>query len=360
MSHTASCCITRCLFHFAILRAAKPKLLPVVCLQTVTIGGAPCGLLVIGGSLQRIINSELIESPTSLSCTLPRGVGLAIPIVIQVAGLTSPVYNLLGYAQPEISRLNHDDCTVSSDLIHLENCPRAGGGLLTITGRNFGFSGAVSIVGSRVCANPVQPTSLEIICELPSGQFPGEAVFIIQSGGALSSGEAYISYVQCPPGTYNTASDFACIPCNDGFVSTSSGQYSCQSCVQGTFSNVDRHVCEDCPAGTFSLAAQTGCSACSAGEYSLPRAGSCIQCLPGSFSNRSSSSSCTDCAVGFYASQNGATVCSQCVRGMYASVSQTSTCLLCKEGYYSSSLGSSSCDACPTGFFQSAAGSGML
>ncbi len=73
---------------------------------------------------------------------LPAGTGLEVNVLITVpAGntlLQSDPRPWVGYAGPIITHLFHANCTFhSSGLI---NCPRAGGGLVTITGSNFGQS----------------------------------------------------------------------------------------------------------------------------------------------------------------------------------------------------------------------------
>jgi hypothetical protein len=84
------------------------------------------------------------------------------------------------------------------------DCPRAGQQRITITGRNFGQSGAVALVGSSLCTNVQQPLAQNphrvLMCTIPAAitrfSIIDLPILVIQSGG-LSTGLVSVSYRQC-------------------------------------------------------------------------------------------------------------------------------------------------------------------
>ena len=69
-------------------------------------------------------------------------------------------YTLVNYAPPNITGISHVDCTAdSNDALFLSDCPRVGGGVLTISGTNFGTNAAV-MIGSMMCGNVISYRSL--------------------------------------------------------------------------------------------------------------------------------------------------------------------------------------------------------
>ena len=85
------------------------------------------------------------------------------------------------------------------------DCPRLGGGVLTIRGTGFGFVGAAVLIGSSAC--PLYSLQLDSVltCTLPAGAVPNAPVLVVQNGGALNANVASLGYQQCEPGPQSLA-----------------------------------------------------------------------------------------------------------------------------------------------------------
>ena len=171
-----------------------------------------------------------------------------------------------GYAGPNISAISHSDCipeqlddlnentTESTASAVLQECPRYGGGLLTIIGDNLGIEGAVVLIGTGICSALTHNTpSTLVTCELPPGTGLGLGVTFIQNGGALSVGQALISFQQCQPGFYQVGNEQNCSACDEGSVTVTEGQLICEVCAGGTYSNEAQDACEPCLAVSIPL-----------------------------------------------------------------------------------------------------------
>ena len=122
---------------------------------------------------------------------LPAGQGANIPIKLTtVAGKSSTVTSstVVSYYTPTIS-------SISPSTVATLN-----GGLLTITGTNFGTSGNqnVTIGGTLTCSNPVysqvaSPSTSDMIkCTIPQGQ--GTGLSVVVTTGGQSSNPQFLSY----------------------------------------------------------------------------------------------------------------------------------------------------------------------
>ena len=92
--------------------------------------------------------------------------------------------------------------------------------------------------------------STEVTCELPSGTGLGQGVTFIQNGGAISVGQALVSFRQCQPGFYQVARELNCSACDEGSVTATAGQFECEECAGGTYSNEAHDACVNCDAVT--------------------------------------------------------------------------------------------------------------
>ena len=153
-------------------------------LQEVEVAGTACTDVVLS-----------TPSYESLTCVLPSGVGLTVDVVVMMRvsdfeTLQSLQTPLLGYAAPSVFTLQHPDCSPSIPSPTLVNCPRSGGGRITINGTNFGGSGAVVLIGNTVCADLVHMSMVpqsELQCDLPEGSAGDYPLVLIQSGGAVAA-----------------------------------------------------------------------------------------------------------------------------------------------------------------------------
>jgi len=224
---------------------------------------------------------------------------------------------------------------ISSNSAALTECPRAGGGILTITGTNFGEDDALVLVGANVCSSSgyeQENDSTTIKCRLPIGSNVFTGVLVIQKGGQVSSSEATISYTQCAPGTFQSGVLTNCLSCSTGRYSQSPGLLQCDNCPAGTYaSDEGLSSCTACLPGRYlGLAGQdgpVGCYECPVGKFAAAQeASECISCSGSRFIHTTSSSTCLDCPafaltyVNETSSENGPT-------------SSSFTCM-CTPGYY--------------------------
>jgi hypothetical protein len=317
----------------------------------VVFDGLTCGSLVVLG---QPYNS------TELSCVLPPGTGLVVSVVasLRVSGVipfSSQSYDLLGYAGPRILQLSHAGCNVDvgTDPFSLSDCPRNGGGTLSIVGTNLGAHNALVLVGAQICFN-VQHTvpDTEITCTLPSGSSLSVPLIFIQFKGAMSLHDALISFTPCPPGTYQRGTEVSCLPCPIGTSSNSPGLLFCSACPAGTFQTAGFDDCERCFAGQYSLGETSVCSSCQPGRYSGDRAALCLDCPPGTFQNLAAQSLCLSCAAGKHQNQIGSSVCLNCVSGTFSSASGQANCAMCDLGEMQPDPGATACVSCDYGKFK--------
>ena len=175
---------------------------------------------------------------------------------------SNPV-NMVTYVYPRISRLEHSDCETESDNI-LVNCPRSGGGILTVTGTDFGLDGAVILVGASICEISNHVSDTEVQCVLPAGFQMNIGVIFIQSGGATSNDDAFVSWVPCPGNAENF--NGSC-QCNFNYFNMSREQFSqvypedftTYSAIYSDTSNLFNLWCGEAPLGGD--ASQRGSSA---------------------------------------------------------------------------------------------------
>jgi len=138
----------------------------------------------------------------------------------------------------------------------------------------------------------------------PSGCFLHSVNFGLRfntgnSNVGCTSDDKCLCTLTCPPGTYQDQS----------------GQSSCKTCAQDTYSTVGASSCAytatTCPAGTYASGTATVCNSCASGQYSIAGADSC-------------SYNATTCPVGTYAS--GTAACDSCPTGKYQNEEGKASC----------------------------------
>jgi hypothetical protein len=205
---------------------------------------------------------------TTLLCILPAGVGALQSVAVNVGPLFSQDKQLLSYAQPFISTITGCPLAVGNAST---NCARQGTTTITITGTNFGSSGALVLVGGIACTNVIHSSSTPhevVTCQMPSGTGTNVIVLLLQGGGQVSSNYGSVSYLPCPAGSYPDSGSTACNLCDPGKFSGSIGDVACSSCPSGTYSNTNGSTaCLSCVAGKFSSGlGATICMECSVGK----------------------------------------------------------------------------------------------
>jgi hypothetical protein len=75
---------------------------------------------------------------------------------------------------------------------------------VTVSGLNFGVSGATVLIGASLCTdtthNPSTPHR-RIVCSIPQGTGADLPIIFLQNGGSIGISSATVSYEQRPPGT---------------------------------------------------------------------------------------------------------------------------------------------------------------
>jgi hypothetical protein len=344
--------------------------------QRITLTGKNFGIFgatvsVGKGSCRSVIHTK---SGTEVTCVLPRGVGLKLPVQMFRSIYSSPPVNYVSYTPPTIQSVT--GC--SDQNVTTVDCPRAGQVLITIRGYGFGDAASVSVSGA-VCSDVLHTLGAEdyeLQCRLPAllpGELPlNRIVTVYQRNGELSDPGGVLSYIVCPLGTYSTE----CVKCPAGKYARISEQSSCQDCGPGTFSaEIGSSECEQCSTGFYNDAlGQTSCRICANGTVAAGVAASlCDACAPGKFAALPGRQECTLCAVGRsqatagksfcricppgnMAKQAGSTECRACSAGSYGPVEEASSCVQCEPGKSANSSSATMCADCELGHIAPIAG----
>jgi len=293
-------------------------------------------------------------------------VAVAVNAYLDDEILASATVYMLSYALPTLLSLGHEQCShgnendtfsIGSDQFitsGLADCPREGGGILTLHGYNFGEQGAEVFVGSNICTNLQHFGHSEVQCELPQGTTVSTGVMLIQYGGEYSLNQLKLGYAQCVPGTYQVDSDTNCSLCEPGHITANEGQFTCTPCSAGTISSASQDECLDCPGGKYSLSGSSHCLECLQGTYTSDSTTkfSCIPCERGSYQPLNGSTSCTLCPTGQVQAYTGQDRCVNCSIGRYSSDEGNVDCVTCEAGRTQSNGGQSFCENCEFGKFK--------
>ena len=129
-----------------------------------------------------------VSTYTNLTCELPPGVGLNVPVQISsklngVSALSS--LTTISYALPQITSVTSSTggCTSAFGALAVESCSRDVTVQLVIHGSGFGASGVKVYVGNTLCAVQAGQDDGNIVCNLPPGGYQQNlAIMIIQQG----------------------------------------------------------------------------------------------------------------------------------------------------------------------------------
>jgi WW domain len=251
--------------------------------MNVFVGGSDCQILSV------VLGDRLSDSNDMLTCMLPAGSGegreLQISRVFGDVTLTSSVTidtPRISYAEPVILSIMSPNCTSTSVATKLVDCPRGSTTLndsdsesdgsngmviaaeqptvpLTINGRHFGNASVVVIVGSVKCIDPritVIDTAFDaqrIVCQMPLSQDTNQPVLILVPNGATNQeSPSFVSFKQCPAGTYEESDTSVCIDCSRYEYQQSPGKPTCDACPTNQYkASTDRSqaLCALCPKG---------------------------------------------------------------------------------------------------------------
>jgi hypothetical protein len=118
---------------------------------------------------------------------------------------------------------------------------------------------------------------------------------------------------------------------------------------------------KDCPAGYKQLRlAETNCTACANGAFqNAVGQYVCNKCSPGKYTDDTTvpRESCADCPSGWKQPELGQPICETCDEGQYQDSAGQAKCKKCQTGQYEDQTGEkNSCKVCPIGFSQHLAG----
>ncbi len=318
---------------------------------TVTVGNAPC-------------TDVDVETERLLSCVLPVGTGQNRPVVVTSVGQVSRAANIVSYSLPSITAL--EGCAGNppgpNNNASVIDCPREAQPRLTVTGANFGPSGAVALVGSDLCRDVVQDSDYphrRLTCTIPTGTKTDLPVIVLQSGG-ISTGAARVAYRQCPTGKF--ARGLHCIDCSEGLYSDLLEAQKCTPCLPGTSTNVltGSSFCFHCVPGKYSNAGASACTNCSAG-YAVKTSGAafCLPCPQGEYAAVNGSLECTACSPGKKQGAQGSIQCDPCEVGKAIDGFRRIGCAECTEGSATNRTGSITCSPCEFNTFQASKGAAV-
>lgn len=304
------------------------------------------------------------EGTTSLVCTLPAGIGDLRPAGLTTDGTKAgPVEGLVSYQAPIITNILSSVCTqVPGQNRTLINCPRSGGGDITIVGKNFGKSGALVLTNfqnipathlTSLDGGPTDPAIGDgyLSFTLPSG-IGTQTIIVFQRNGKGSTVLVTYSYQPCDKGTY--VSGTSCLLCSPGSMSDILDALSCTNCSRGSAQPFPGQTqCGDCSPGKY--ANETGmanCTACDPGTKA-PTLGSasCLLCERGSYAPSTGYSACVACSLGRSTNATGQSNCTDCPRGTAGY-----DCLACAPGKIAQNLAQSACESCAAGKYQNLTG----
>jgi hypothetical protein len=245
-------------------------------------------------------------------------------------------------------------------------CILSPGNTITLFGSSFGPTTARVYVGGKVCFVTQYSTS-QISCALVILKFTtqftsiflstlplyllylsgklaasltilNQIVILQQNGELYSSTDKFISFEQCPPGTYQVGTDPVCTPCMPGTYTYNPtlSSTTCTSCTPGTYNTAaGASACIPCPVG-FAFNSTTSCLPCPIGT---------------SFQSILWVSFQTDIVAtllaGFHASSIGSFSCEPCLENFYNPVISQAVCVGCPD-LSTSPPGSTVC-ACNSG-----------
>lgn len=315
---------------------------------------------------------------------------------------TSPIiYSLAGGAG--------SGCINNTLLNSTYDCNTVSGGLLTITGANFGTITSQNNVLVGVNSCPVQSaTATTLTCTIPAGTGQNVPVTVF-SNNRVSSPMALFSYAKplvtsvsgcsdqpdgsttncartgatkititgkhfgpsgafvfvgasrCTFPTVVTDSQLTCFTAAgtalsspvlviqaSGTVSTTTGVLSYAQCLAAYYqANTTDYGCTSTSPGYYTdVSGLLAQKPCAPGSYSLGTASVCTSCNAGEFQTNTAATGCTQCGDGSYADQPGSASCQTCASGLFASGTGNIACTGCPAGTASSGISGNQSVAC--------------
>ncbi len=313
--------------------------------------------------------STFVGIPTStevITCTLPVGSGLNVPIFVSARAKFSVPQYILSYSVPRITAVSPlnpgaGGCQQGANATTLVGCTRTGGDEIVVEGTNFGLSGSFAFIGGLLCTDLVHDSTTphtKVVCKTPPGSRLERVLVIFQYSGESSTESVSISYAQCPKGQINNGPT-GCVPCAKGTYSDDEGSDICVSCPIGKISTVEGSTsCQDCSAGTYNtLPGLSVCTDCPVGRVQAFEGRSeCVSCLPGQYLAEEGKTTCLECPAGMYQPDLGASACLTCDKGTYTEMPSQHKCSICPKGMYQPAANATGCLACEKGTYQSEPG----
>lgn len=147
----------------------------------ITITGSNFGTT--SSSITAVVNGRICTSVTSItdskfSCILAAGVGKNLGVYVTVNGQTSTTQYIFSYNPPSVI----SSTPTSTD-----------GGLITITGSNFGPAGTQSLVtiNSQTCSNAISQSSTSMTCSVYPGTGAKNIISVIVGGQSMINSALY-------------------------------------------------------------------------------------------------------------------------------------------------------------------------
>ena len=364
--------------------------------STVTLTGTSFGISGANVTVGGIAAAVLSQTHTSLEFLLPAGEGSGLPVVVTVAGQSSPV-----------APFNYDAPAIA--LVSPANGPTQGGAPITLTGQNFGATGATVTIGGQAAPVTAQ-THTEITCTLPPGEGVNRSVVVNLAG--QSSAAALFSYnapfigsitpsrglASQPTEVTLTGSNFGLnpavyfgaapasitfrnhqsitvqkpvtpggdLPVSVVVAAQSSNSVSFRSvaltCLPGYYIDLDAEQVLPSPAGSYTAVENaTSPTPAAAGFYCpIPGMRAAIPASPGYYVPTAGQSAQSPAELGRYASGSANTDSSPAEAGFYAPIIGCRAAIPAPEGTYVPTVGAAATLPVPAGYTTNGAGAATV
>eukprot|EP00457_Paulinella_chromatophora_P000059 gb/GEZN01000059.1/.p1 GENE.gb/GEZN01000059.1/~~gb/GEZN01000059.1/.p1 ORF type:complete len:2708 (-),score=174.89 gb/GEZN01000059.1/:523-8646(-) len=355
-------------------------------------------------NLERFTCDVLFLNNTLLRCRISSGEGKFNVFKVLVGPAGHPESQQLAISNDTYSYPGTPSITSVSGC---NECPTAGGVLITIDGEDFTSSGAQVRVGNVPCVNVQHLSDKKLTCLLPPGagalqsvtvnkrqlysqarplvSYARPSLFSIegcsyapndaaQVAAAIASGSEikrnFTSTIDCPraggsiitiKGANLGASGATVLVGGQGCLDVLHGQndsnsHSVLSCTLPPGSSQALTLLVIQKGGSISFdQLQLSYYPCQPGQREQVENVTCDQCQKGTFASQAGASVCEECSVGTYA-KGSSSVCTQCSTGYFTSEVGKDQCQSCEAGKYAPALGSQSCLLCPVGKYTAIGG----
>ncbi|GMH94871.1 hypothetical protein TrST_g7752 [Triparma strigata] len=296
---------------------------------------------------------------TWMTCSVPPGEGTVNLLTVEEV-TTSTVASLFSsyvvYKEPVVNEVT--GCEDHPQLErHTINCPTRGEVEITITGENFGVSGAMVTVGGMLCPNVVHSKSNphnEVTCTVPAGT--GQTVPMMVTIGGQSGYSDILSYASAHVTSFSGCPEGICP--RDGkdpdtgeavvvlVRGTNFGPKQAEAVVGGQVcGQAPEELWQDPDGGDFdphtTLYSYLTAGAGTKQSISVLQSG-------GTFSGGEYIVRYQECQAGeynFFDEERKRMICVPCETGSYSTESEQMSCKMCPANYYTT--GTTHCEACP-------------